>query len=208
MTLAFSGRLKRWRRRCCPRRGLDLRRRTDRLDGCCCRCCSRRRWRGDRRDSGLLMQAEVAHQGLTVEVVPSMHHRKARMIELADAMSHLDNAVKHGFISPEHRDLAMVDGDPDRLLTTRLLNDGHDISLGVRDPDRLRQDHPDLSMPDRTGCFSIPMTLASRRPRLSGWPPQRTGVMSSRLRFIARAFFVARACCFQRARPISMISGG
>ena len=34
-----------------------------------------------------LMQAEVAHQGLTsLEVVPSMHHRKARMIELADAM--------------------------------------------------------------------------------------------------------------------------
>ena len=110
-----------------------------------------------------LMQAEVAHQGLTsLEVVPSMHHRKARMIELADAMvalpgglgtleemfealswaqlrlhskpcgllnvqgyfdpleRFLDNAVEHGFISPEHRDLAMVDGDPDRLLTTLL----------------------------------------------------------------------------------------
>ena len=110
-----------------------------------------------------LMQAEVAHQGLTsLEVVPSMHHRKARMIELADAMvalpgglgtleemfealswaqlrlhskacgllnvqgyfdplvRFLDNAVEHGFVSPEHRDLAMVDEDPDRLLTTLL----------------------------------------------------------------------------------------
>ena len=34
-----------------------------------------------------LKQDEVAHQGLTsLEVVPSMHQRKARMIELADAM--------------------------------------------------------------------------------------------------------------------------
>ena len=106
---------------------------------------------------------EVAHQGLTsLEVVPSMHHRKARMIELADAMvalpgglgtleelfevlswaqlrlhtkpcgllnihgyfdpllHFLDNAVEQGFISSEHRDLAVVDEDPDRLLTTLL----------------------------------------------------------------------------------------
>lgn len=110
-----------------------------------------------------LKQDEVAHQGLTcLEVVPSMHHRKARMIELADAMvalpgglgtleemfealswaqlrlhskacgllnvegyfdslvSFLDNAVEQGFISSEHRDLAIVDRDPDRLLTTLL----------------------------------------------------------------------------------------
>jgi uncharacterized protein (TIGR00730 family) len=110
-----------------------------------------------------LKQDEVAHQGLTsLEVVPSMHHRKARMIDLADAMvalpgglgtleemfealswaqlrlhskacgllnvegyfdslvSFLDNAVEQGFISSEHRDLAIVDRDPDRLLTTLL----------------------------------------------------------------------------------------
>ena len=110
-----------------------------------------------------LKQDEVAHQGLTsLEVVPSMHHRKARMIDLADAMvalpgglgtleemfealswaqlrlhskacgllnvegyfdslvSFLDNAVEQGFISSEHRDLAIVDRDPDRLLSTLL----------------------------------------------------------------------------------------
>ena len=29
-------------------------------------------------------------------------------------------------------------------IAQRLLNDGHNISLGVRDPDRLRQDHPEF----------------------------------------------------------------
>ena len=31
-----------------------------------------------------------------------------------------DNAVEHGFMASEHRDLAMVDEDPDRLLSTLL----------------------------------------------------------------------------------------
>jgi predicted Rossmann-fold nucleotide-binding protein len=35
-------------------------------------------------------------------------------------VSFLDNAVEQGFISSEHRDLAIVDRDPDRLLTTLL----------------------------------------------------------------------------------------
>ena len=107
------------------------------------------------------MLEEVAHAGLTsLEVVPSMHQRKQRMIELADAMvalpgglgtleelfealtwaqlrfhskpcgllnvqgyfdallSFLDGAVQQGFLSLENRDLAVVDVDPERLLTT------------------------------------------------------------------------------------------
>ena len=106
-----------------------------------------------------LVDQEVVHQGLTsLEVVPSMHARKQRMIELAGAMvalpgglgtleelfealtwaqlrfhykpcgvlnvhgyfdgmlQLLDTAVVQGFLAAEHRDLALVESDPELLL--------------------------------------------------------------------------------------------
>jgi uncharacterized protein (TIGR00730 family) len=106
-----------------------------------------------------LADREVAHRQLTsLEIVGSMHERKARMAELADAflalpgglgtldewfevwtwaqlgihakplgmlnvagyfdplLAFVDRTVDEGFVSPRHRGLVSVDGDPERLL--------------------------------------------------------------------------------------------
>jgi uncharacterized protein (TIGR00730 family) len=102
---------------------------------------------------------EIAHEGLTrLEVVGSMHERKERMAELADAfvalpggmgtleetaeiltwaqlglhhkpcglldvegywaplVAFLDQAVRERFLRPQHRDLLVVERDPEALL--------------------------------------------------------------------------------------------
>jgi uncharacterized protein (TIGR00730 family) len=106
-----------------------------------------------------LFGREVVHRGIThLEVVDSMHSRKARMAELADAfitlpggigtleelfetlswaqlgihqkpvgllnlngfydelLRFLDYVVKQGFIRPVHRNLLIVESDPEKLL--------------------------------------------------------------------------------------------
>ena len=56
------------------------------LDGCGRRCGAGRRRRSDWRVARVLAGKEIAHVGLTtLEMVPTMHERKARMAELADA---------------------------------------------------------------------------------------------------------------------------
>lgn len=106
-----------------------------------------------------LQAMEVAHESLTsLEIVDTLHERKARMMDLstgflvlpgghgtleeffevltwlqlaihdcpvgvldldgyyAHVVSHLDLAVREGFIRPEHRELVIVDGDLQTLL--------------------------------------------------------------------------------------------
>ena len=108
---------------------------------------------------GALEAKEIAHGGLTrLEVVSSMHERKARMAELADAfvalpggmgtleetaevltwaqlelhhkpcglldvegywaplVAFLDQAVRERFLRPQHRELLIVEQDPEALL--------------------------------------------------------------------------------------------
>lgn len=55
------------------------------------------------------VEFEIAHTGLTaLEVVGSMHARKARMAELAR------------FVKPSHRGILLSDADPDRLIDALL----------------------------------------------------------------------------------------
>lgn len=111
-----------------------------------------------------LFNKELAHAGLTeLHIVASMHERKAKMAEYADAFialpgglgtfeeifemltwtqlgvhkkpcgllnlegyydplrAQLDRAVSDGFLRPQHRDIAIVEEDPQALLT-RLRN--------------------------------------------------------------------------------------
>jgi len=58
----------------------------------------------------VLAGKEIAHTGLTrLELVPTMHQRKARMIALADAfMVLLDTAVTAGFLKQRNRELLRV----------------------------------------------------------------------------------------------------
>ena len=105
-----------------------------------------------------LQQKEVGHDGLTkLEVVETMHERKARMAELSDAfvampgglgtfeelfevltwaqlgihkkpcgllnvegyyfplIAFLRRTMEEGFVAPEHRDLVLVDSQPEEL---------------------------------------------------------------------------------------------
>ncbi|QQR75484.1 MAG: TIGR00730 family Rossman fold protein [Holophagales bacterium] len=106
-----------------------------------------------------LLDLELAHQGLTrLEVVDTMHERKARLAELSDAfvampgglgtldelceiatwaqlalhakpialldvsaywqpfLAFVDHAVAERFVRAEHREMLLVEGDPDALL--------------------------------------------------------------------------------------------
>lgn len=106
-----------------------------------------------------LLDLELAHQGLTrLEVVDTMHERKARLAELSDAfvampgglgtldelceiatwaqlalhakpialldvaaywrpfLAFVDHAVAERFVRAEHRDMLLVESDPDALL--------------------------------------------------------------------------------------------
>ena len=108
-----------------------------------------------------LFGREVPHHNITqLDIVDSMHERKARMAELADAfialpggigtfeelfetlswsqlgihnkpvglvnangfydklLTFLDDTVQNGFIKPKHRELLVVDADPEALVET------------------------------------------------------------------------------------------
>ena len=63
-------------------------------------------------------------------------------------------------------------------IAQRLLNDGHNISLGVRDPDRLRQDHPDL-VDAGLDLFNRPQRMTPRT--FEAWCAMRTAAKSDDL---------------------------
>ena len=71
---------------CRGRPGAGVWRSECRADGRSGRCGAGRRRRSDWRVARVLAGKEIAHAGLTtLELVPTMHERKARMAELADA---------------------------------------------------------------------------------------------------------------------------